>query len=169
MAICFFSLFFTTNVLADSGKAIVSHFNAFTAPSNNQLDAFLYISNIAAEEVTINVTFYDKAGDIISESDNSPLTGVLKAEGVNGYSDNVASRSMQFTLGSNQTMRAWYDNSSTTSYGYAIIEWSRDTSLGNYRMSNALIAHGVMYRNYASNVGYYNIAINNGMPFWLSI
>jgi hypothetical protein len=110
-------------------------------------------------------TFYDKVGNIISETDNNQLTGILKAEGVSDYSDNVASRSMQFTLGSNQSTRAWYNNLSTDSYGYAIIEWSRDTSLGNYRMSNALVARGVMYRNYGSNVGYYDVAVNNGMPF----
>jgi hypothetical protein len=58
MIICIFGLFITTNVLADSGKAIVSHFNSFTYRSNNQLDAWLYITNVAAEDVTVKVTFY---------------------------------------------------------------------------------------------------------------
>lgn len=151
---------------ADSGKAMLSHFYASTAASANRFETFLYISNVASEEVTVTVTFYDNIGNIISDTTNSPTAGVLKLTGGSGtYTDNVPSYSARYQLGSNESSRVWLDIPTLDVFGYAIVEWYRDTSTSDSRIANALVAHNVMYRVYGGSVGYYDIAINNGNPF----
>ena len=154
----------STFAMANSGKAIVNHFYADTAASNNQTDGLLYITNVAAEAVTVKVTIYDENGKVVSDLDNSAAGGIIKATNASNFSDS-SSYSAKFNLAANATSRVWLDAKVYPGItGYAVIEWEKQAGSQSV-LSNALISHALMYRVYGSNVGYYSVQVNNGNPF----
>lgn len=152
------------SLFAGSGEARLNHFFSATYSTRtaNQVDTFLYVTNISSDSVIVTITLYNDAGVLISDSDDSPTAGKLQASNATNYSDATGLYSMKFTLAPNATSLVWVDNpSSLADYGYGEIKWWN----GGPDPSEALIAHAVMYRSFSGNVGYYTVQVNDGNPF----
>lgn len=150
---------------ANSGKGIIGHFEAFSVePGDNQTDGYIYLTNVAAEPITVTITVYDRNGNIIREQDNNASAGIIKVDDASNYSDGVT-YTAKFNIGVNSTSRFWLDANYGSWYrGYAVVEWEKSTA-SNLVLQNALIANAMIYRSFERNVGYYIIPVNNGAPF----
>ncbi|CAM2011644.1 hypothetical protein [Acanthopleuribacter pedis] len=160
--VCLMTL--SLSALAGSGQAYLNHFYSAThsARTANQVDGVIYITNISSDPVIVTVTLYNDQGVIISDGDDLAAAGKLKATNAANYSDSSAYFSMKFTLAPNATSQVWVDNPSTAiDYGHGLISWWNEGP----EPETALIAHGVMYRSYSGNVGYYSVQVNEGKPF----
>lgn len=152
------------SVSAGSGKALLSHFRSasWSGNSSSQTDTDMHLSNISAETITVTVTFFDDIGNVISDSGNNSSVGKLQASNISNYSENSNDHSVRFDLAAGNTTRVRLDLPNTSIVrGYGIIEWQSDS----IQTTNALIGHVMIYRNAGSNIGYYDVAINNGQAF----
>jgi len=158
-------LLFSGYSLANSGKAIISHIEAFSAaPGDNQTDTLFYITNIASESVTVKVTIYNETGDVVSDGDNSLSNGIIKAENVTNYTEGTT-YTANYDVAANATSRLWLDvDYGDWIRGYAIIEWEKSKESSSI-LPNALVANVLMYRSFNKNVGYYIIQANHGDAF----
>lgn len=150
---------------ANSGKAIVNHFQAFSAaPGNNQMNSVIYVTNTATEKVSVTITLYNHDGTIIGEQDNNPAAGLIKVTGGQNYTDSSTYTS-RFELSANSTARLLSDVPyNADMFGYAVVEWEKAENSTTV-LQNALVSHAVIYRSYGNNVGYYSVQVNNGAPF----
>ena len=164
----FFSLFFSNMTFAGSGKEFISHFVARDAGGDNRVNCYTTVSNISNKPVTVTLTFYNDAGDIITDSGDVTNAGNihLQLDGVSGYTESVPNASVQFVIGANKTatLTLKSDTDGSNTFGYGTITWKKNGVKGV-----ALLAHTrideFMRDSEKSSRGDYTVAINNGLPF----
>jgi len=123
-----------------------------------------FISNITNESVTVNVTYYDQNGNIVSD-DGSATTGTITAAGpISNYDDNIAGKTMTFDLAPHSTAQVEIFIPSLT-WGYGRITWKQESDnlvalvafvQTEYRFLNVSTLNGIAHNS---------IMVNGGQPF----
>lgn len=158
-------LFMSISVFAQTGKATINHYQSSYHNSTSRLESHVHLSNISDSMTTVKITFYDKTGNVLTDSDNNSTTGLLRADNISAYSDSSSSYSVQFNLDANNSTRVSIHNALTSDlYGYAVVEWSKPESTAPSLGAYSLIGHTYNYRVY-NGTGYYSVPVNNGNPF----
>ena len=156
---------------ANSGSAIIPHYQASYETSGHVFTTWIHLSNITNQDVNIEVIFYKKDGSILTDTDNDPRGGSIEArDDIFNYYDNLTDASLSFTLGPNSSARfGVYDGGhprDSISRGYGVIKWQQNNS----KTPCAIVAHAIGYCSNISSgkvLGHnlFAIPINNGLPF----
>jgi hypothetical protein len=166
------ALFFPMTAMgAGYGQAYLPFYSSYFsgAPTWENQDTYICLSNIANEAITVQVTLFDgSTGSILQDGDDSLTTGTFRAnDTVTNWDDNPTSASVSFTLAPQKTVNLNVSPSSQLS-GHGIIEW-RSTSR---HISSALLGHAFKFSIGETMVtgiphmdGGYAIPINEGKPF----
>lgn len=157
-------------VSANSGSAIIPHYQASDEVAGHRFSTWIHLSNITNQDLNIEVIFYKKDGTILTDTDNNPLGGSIHArDNIFNYYDNLTDASLSFTLGPNSSTRfGVYDDGhprDNNARGYGVIKWQQDS-----KAPCAIVAHGIgYYANVSSGKvlgqNLFAIPINNGLPF----
>ncbi len=146
------------------GGAVIPHVLYRNVSASERMVPAYFISNITAATITVRIRFYDKAGALITD-DGVATSGTIRGTNVSSYDDNITGTpaSVEFDLGANDTGFIQLLGTSTTDYGYAVIDWEQldsDVTVG-------LVAHGYVDSIISADTTYwrYAIPINGGLPF----
>ncbi|WNJ97240.1 hypothetical protein RND59_18720 [Vibrio ruber] len=133
------SSFISYSATAGSGKAIIPHWDTWTAGT------YIYLSNITSHPIQVNVTFYGENGEKIAPTTYHNINNNILAPRSSGF----VSTEM-FNLGDERR-------------GFGVIQW---TNVENDDDTVALVAHGDRVTKAEENArSDLSIPINNGMPF----
>lgn len=149
---------------ASGGTAIIPHWlSEGTVGTTNHTNLHLHTSNISGTTITVTVTLYDEAGNLISDTDDNPATGLVWGTNVASYTDNSTTYTARYDIPAHNTSRIIINtpNVSTLEFGYGKIEWSAS----NNKLGVAMVAHCWLYRHFSGAVGYLDVTVNNGLPF----
>jgi len=118
-----------------------------------------YISNITDAPIDVIITYYNSDGTLATD-DNNSSTGRIKALNcvIDNYSEVTADTSLTFTLGAHKTIMYQLAATTTTYYGYGVIQWKQSgTAL------QGLIA--TCRQGAVSTGAWSEELINGGLPF----
>ncbi len=145
----------------NSGTAVIPHYQA--AHTIGIFETFINLSNITDQNINVKVILYNSDGTILTDTDNDPLGGTIKAyDNILNYLDNLTDASLSFTLGANSSCRFVVTGNDSVR-GYGVIKWEQDS-----KAVCGLVAHGIGFysgANYSSGRNMVAIPINNGLPF----
>ncbi|XOV79478.1 MAG: hypothetical protein ACFHVJ_00605 [Aestuariibacter sp.] len=158
-------LAFSFNLFAASGQASFPPFEITYFTPDDFKRAWINVSNITDEPVTVKFTLYDDAGNVVTDGDNSPSTGPIRAQyNFSSYSDSIAGQSGQFVLQANSSARLWVHGNGTPTMMYGTIAWEQDSKATVALLSNIMIDR--FYRQtYRQSSHTQNIVVNGGEAF----
>ncbi|TQV84844.1 hypothetical protein [Aliikangiella coralliicola] len=160
---------FTMPAFSGSGSAIIPHLNARDSGGDNRVNCYISISNISNKTVSVAVTFYNAAGLIAGDSDDSPSAGHISASfDFSNYDDTHTDKSVTFDLAAHKTVQINLKSDSNGSYttlrGYGTISWSASDVNGVALISHVNIDD--FWRNSTKQSrGNYTVEVNNSLPF----
>lgn len=160
-----FTFVFSTMALAASGTATFAPFENYIFSNDNFKRAYINVSNITGETVTVSFTLYDEAGNMVTDANGTAASGPLRAQyNFTNYSDSLTDKSAQFDLPPYSTARLHVEGTSNPTMMFGNIEWTQ-----NSKASVAVIASMEVNRFYRSghkqSAQTQTVSINNGLPF----
>ncbi len=152
-------------VFASSGSAIIPFFHALHNSNGSNTDPSFYITNISNHTVTVTVTFFKADGTVLTDGDNSNLTGLLRGTNVIDFEDGLSNNSVRFKIDPRNQSRIFiFEPGTGTLKGSGIIEWNKS----NKGVFVALVAYGdIFWSDQVGSLGWAqsSITINGGLPF----
>lgn len=134
--------FMSLQVFAGTGKAVVSHWYAYSFEGNTQ-NSNIFISNITQNNLKVTVTLYNKDGTIKTSG----------LEYKNFQNNNTE-------IGARKSVNLKITGGSISEYGYAVIEWG---NIGTDDDTVGLVAWADWAQDSPSRA--YSVQVNNGNPF----
>ena len=150
--------------LAGSGSAIVPFWQSQFVGQLNRSQTVLWLTNVTGQRVNVSVTFYDRQGNIVTETDvvGDPVDGVFRALNADlNYDEAPQGASVAFTLlGRNS---ANLSINTPFEFGYAVVEWRKNNSDDPV----ALVGYALVdvFNDPLSRHLGQSIPVNQGLPF----
>ncbi|MGE0268611.1 MAG: hypothetical protein AB7S78_09185 [Candidatus Omnitrophota bacterium] len=149
-----------------SGSAVGTPLYWHWASGTERSAPIIFVTNITSSSINVTLTIYDEDGSILTDTDDDPLDGPLRATGatLTNYDDSRSADgdSVTFTLAANDTARFRVIEYNTSDYhsGYVRIEWAQDSDA-----VVGLIASIDHETHGSDGEGHLTGVINAGLPF----
>lgn len=152
---------------AASGSAILPYYKIDHGVNKN-IGPEIFLSNINSTSTTINITFFDKAGDIIYDTvdtGSDSNDGYFQANNISSWTENTSSgSSYSFDLGAGDTCQL-YTREMSLEYGRVVIEWEQSGSTDPIALVGWAEQVKVDTSGSYPKDSKWSVSINNGLPF----
>lgn len=158
-----FSVLLSGNLcFAASGSAVMPVCKNYKISNQETYNSIIYLSNITGASIDIKITIFNYDGSVVKD----PASTLFRVGNVSSFNGNPTSNnSATFTVAANNSAYFIFENATSSSYGYAIIEWTQDSNVIYGLLCHAREFH---YRDISPSITReyaYSIPINGGQPF----